>query len=89
MVDEDRVHALFTTMFFNDPCRVRSLFIYSLYAYEVVSLEMWKSAFDSLKVWARGNKCRYVIAYTENKRILEIVRSLGGNTSKVIVSLEV
>lgn len=86
--DED-VYALLLTYTLLDPIGASSVFIYALYGYRPVPMEMWISSFKQLQGWARKNNCVNIIAFTDNQKVVNLVRNLGGNANQVLVSLEV
>jgi hypothetical protein len=88
--DEDvDVYAVATTCYFYDPCGSRSLFIYSLYGIRPISLEMWGAAFETLESWARGNGCESILSHTANKRMIQLIKYLGGDADEVIAILNI
>jgi len=87
--EESEPYALATTSFVVDPIGAVSLFIYSLYGYKPIPMELWIDGFKGLQKWAMKNGCSNVLAFTDSKRVMDIVKDLGGNTQQVVVSLEV
>lgn len=87
--DNDDVYALATTCFFNDPSGTRSLFIYSLYGFRPITLEMWTSAFDTLRQWASSLGCVTIMSHTSSAKMIRLTDYLGGDTSNVIAILNV
>lgn len=67
----------------------KNLLIYCLYAFRPVSDEEWVDLYEKLRLYAKGNECHRVVAYTEDSRILEICRNLKGDTRYTFVSLPI
>ncbi len=86
---ESEPYALATTSFIVDPIGAVSLFVYSLYGYRPIPMELWIEGFKGLQDWALKNHCANVLAFTDNKRVMSIVEDLGGNVQQVVVNLEV
>jgi hypothetical protein len=68
---------------------VRSLLIYSIYAYINITINMWGTLVKFLSTLAREQNCNRIVAYTNVERVKEIIRSVGGDTSYSFISLEV
>lgn len=82
--------ALTTTRIYEDYLlESRNCYITSLYAYERIEMEGWKSALETLKTYARGAKCSRVIANTQSARVLELTKQLGGSMAYTFVRWEV
>jgi len=88
-VDESEPYALATTSFLVDPIGAVSLFVYSLYGYKPIPMDLWIEGFKGLQKWASSKGCSNVLAFTDNKRVMDIVENIGGNVQQVVVSLEV
>lgn len=87
---EEEMVAIATTMFtIDDISKIKDLMIYTLFGFKLVSVEEWQYATNKLKEYARKNKCHRIVAYTGAKRLLEVIDSLGGNTTYTFAFLEV
>lgn len=69
-----------TKMLFDDVSDTKSLLIYCLYGYNIISSNGWKSGFATLAKWAKSRGCSRIVAYSDVPRILDIVGKLGGDT---------
>ena len=67
----------------------KNLSIFSLYALQTPSIEQWKDAFDTIKRYANHKNCTYVLGFTSSYAIVELVNKLGGDTSSILIKLEV
>lgn len=67
----------------------RELMIYSLFGFEPVSDELWADAIKSLAIFAKTQLCKAVVAYTNQKRIVDIVKGNGGDASLTFIRMEV
>ena len=67
----------------------RNLYVYSLGSFTPVELAGWKIAFDTLREYARELGCYRIVTKTNNPRMIQITKHLGGKTDMVAVELEV
>ncbi len=67
----------------------RNLVIYSLTGLAPISDDDYKNAFSSLSKFAKAQQCKKIVAYTDNKRLIDMASKLGGDTKTVMISLEV
>ena len=88
MEKEGKVQAIATTVYFFDPCGDKTLCVYSLYGYEIISDRMWKEALEKLGEFAKRNGCRYVVAYTVDKRVIDIADK-NGATAEIFLTFDV
>jgi len=86
---DDSVKIISTTTFFYDPAGKKYLFIYSIFGYSIVSLEQWKELFESWSRWAARNSCSGMMAYTDNSRLIRLVKHFGGSTNLSVVNLDI
>jgi hypothetical protein len=78
------IKSIMVTYFTFDPRGTKSLLIYSLYGYVPTTDSEWKDVYDYMKKWAVSNGCVNITAYTQNNRILDIVKKLGGRIESFI-----
>ncbi len=78
-----------TSIYVDTLSGVRSLLIYAFKGFEVLDVKDYKKGMNLLKDYARGAKCSRIIAYTDNKRVKQMINWLGGKTDYTLVSLEV
>lgn len=76
--------AFMTTALLTEFWGERRLLIFSLYGFNKINIEVWRSLFSSLTKYARSERCTKIVAYTTNKRIIQIVKSIGGTFSAFI-----
>lgn len=91
VVDDGELKAIMTTAMQVDLSGRKSLLIYSLFGYEKVPIKTWVGAANALRNWARGLGCIDMIAYTDNDNspVMKLVRVLGGNTDRIVVSIPI
>ena len=91
VVDEGDMNAVIVTSFVTDPAGTRSLLIYSLYGYDMVKTELWKSSLHGLRRWAESKGCTEIIAYTDkdNVAVLRLAKAMGGTADRVVVSIPI
>ena len=69
--------------------RSKALLIYSLYGYEIASRGSWLEGYTALSKWARSEGCSKIIGYTNNERVIRVVKGLGGDTDYTFISVPV
>jgi hypothetical protein len=88
--DKATVSAMLVTQVWKDTgTENTNLLIYSFCSYSSLTLESWKAGLEGLRAFAEKNECFKIVAYTIVPTIINRVKSLGGDTSTVFLSLEV
>ena len=80
---------IITTFTLEETTDTKNLLIYSLSGYHFIPDNLWKDGMNKIMAYARGNKCFKVITYTKVKRIIDVAKSLGADTSVTLISWEV
>ena len=82
---------VFTTPTFDKCTGVRNLLIYGMYSTDTGKAVMRKYAdgMKTLTVYAREKGYHQVIMYSSNEHIIEICKTLGGDTSYTFIAMEV
>lgn len=82
------IHAILTTTIEVDrACGLRYLLIYSFYAIKPLLPELAISAMDTLKKFARGQRCQKVVAYTNIPKMERLWESLGGTSNQKLMEI--
>lgn len=82
------VFAIVTTAFtYDEYSGVKNLLIYNVYGYRNVPQSLWKEAFQAVSKFAESKNCNTITAFTENKRVVQLVNQLGGDTETTFVKL--
>jgi hypothetical protein len=87
--DEELFSVLATAIAVDQFSGERNLLIYIMYGYKLMTQDLWQDGLATLRDFAKAKGCTYIIGYTCVPRILEVVKELGGDTSNVLVRLEV
>lgn len=66
-----------------------SLLIYAAYAFKPVPNDMYMTLYRHLSKYAKSIDCDNMIGYVSNKRLLEMARLVGADTSQTLVSFSV
>lgn len=66
-----------------------ALHIWSLYANSDLRLADWQSALSGLRAIARELGCSRIAAQTNNPQVVQLVQGLGGQTTALLLQLEV
>ena len=80
---------MLTKILYDDVVDMKNLLIYSVYGYETISEDSWKNGLRTILKYAAGNNCSLVVAYTDVPKIVEVVNSLGGDTSFTFISFNI
>ena len=90
IADEEKVYGvLLTTVIEDIGTKDRSLLIYSLYGFQDLPDKLWGKGLGDLKAYAKTLDCGRIIAYTNNARIIKMVKKLGGEVDFTLIGLEV
>jgi len=85
-----KIRAVVTTTITVDiPSGIKNLLIYSLTAFEPLTQEILVDGYNSLKEFAKSKNCYKITAFTDIPRIIEMVKSVGGDASQTMIELEV
>ena len=68
---------------------IRNLLIYSLFGARPIEDSMWVRGLETMRKYAKANRCVKVMAYSNIDRIEEIVKSLGGEIEWKFISFPV
>ena len=55
----------------------------AMHIFKQVPVKVWKDAIDTLKVFAKNNNCIGVVGSTPNKKIVRLMKILGGRVEYV------
>ena len=78
-----------TELLFDEPSGTKNLLIYCLYGYELVANESWLQGLISLTKYAQSRQCNKIIAYTREGDLIDLAKSLGGETDYTFISFNV
>ena len=67
----------------------RSLYIFTLYAYNHISDQLYLEGMETVRKFAKANNCSKVTALTSSGRVVDIAKQLGGKADYTLVTLEV
>jgi hypothetical protein len=76
-----------TQILYDEITLLKSLLIYSVYAYEDTSYDTWSEAYNSIGKYAKSQGCVRFVAYVSAPSVLKIVHRLGGDTSFTFISV--
>lgn len=64
------------------------LFCYGLYSFAKVGFEVWVNDFKALVNWAKVNKCKSIVAWSNNEKAIGIFKEVGCEKKYEIYSYE-
>lgn len=67
----------------------RDLLIYSVYGIQDIARGSWAAGYETIKKWAKGNKCGRIVGYTSVPSVITAVKRLGGDASQTYITLPV
>jgi len=85
----DLTGVIITTFMYDEVSEVKNLLIYALFGLKFIKPEVWSEGLRMLKGFAKQTGCHRIVAYTNVPRIVEIVKSLGGQAEFTFVTMEV
>jgi len=81
----NKIEALLVTqLLYDDASNTKNLLVYSMYGYAPISNESWREGGLAMIKYAKEMKCNALIAYTQNERVIEMVKLLGADLSTFI-----
>lgn len=87
---DDGVYGVATTkIVVDDPSLTRNLLIYSVTMIDDAPASAISEGLQKLKQYAIGKRCRRVIAYSNNEKLLSIARRLKGDDSYRIIYFDI
>jgi hypothetical protein len=88
--DRPALVGLVVTTIEEDPCsRVTNLSIYSLYGVENIDRKIYEDGLATLRKFAQGSGCSRILAITDNPRVIQLIRMMGGETRYVLATLDI
>ena len=76
-----------TAVMYDDLSGVRSLLLYSIYAFGWAGEDTWAEGFETLKKYAKGKDCSNITGYTEFDSLIRRAKDMGGEAKQTFVSL--
>ena len=74
------------TSFIQDPCTFeKSLMISSVYGYLQIPEEVWLDGIKSILLYAQDSGCAAVVAYSENKEVIELGQKTNANVATTYI----
>lgn len=77
-----------TSLRMDDMIGKNILFIYTMFSYVVIEDKAYKLFVDTLRSYSETENCAKMACYTNNARIIRMLRMLGWNTEFVFAHLE-
>lgn len=68
---------------------VNNLELYTITAFKHIPSELWEDGFKTLEKYARTKNCYRVVAYSDNKRVLDMADRLGWSSEYTFLTKEV
>jgi len=85
-----KIYAVVTTVISKDVITGNSqLLIYSLYSVRPMPIDILLEGVVGLRKFARSVGCDRVVAYSSNRRVLDMAKKVGGNIDTVFIQMEV
>jgi hypothetical protein len=76
-----------TQVLYDDVTDLKSLLVYSVYAYESTDELTWIEAYETISKFAVSKGCVRFVAYVSAPSVLKLIKRLGGDTSFTFISL--
>ena len=86
----NKVYGFLVTTFISDIISgTNNLLIYSLFSSRPITDDIWIKGLQTVRKYAKANKCEKIVAYSNVERIVEVVGMLGGNVEWQFISFPV
>lgn len=76
-----------TSLRMDDMTGKNTLFVYTMFSYAFIENRAYKVIFDTLRAYCETNNCAKIACYTNNERVIRMVKMLGWNTDYVFAHL--
>ena len=84
--DQDEFKGALITSFIRDPILDEiSLFVYAIFFWESLPLEILAEDFNVIKEFAKAHACKHVVSTSPIKKIVAMCKALGGDTSSTYI----
>ena len=80
---------VFTGLVVDSFSMTKNMLINGVFSYERIDMSLWADGLETLRKDAKRKGCHLIIGYTSIPRMIDIVKSLGGNTETTLITLEV
>ena len=88
--EEKKILGVIVTSVIEDPgTKLKSLFVYSIYAYQFLSARSWVEVLKPLMKYARKEDCVNILAFSSVEKVIEIMNTVGADTQQRVLRLEV
>ena len=67
----------------------KNLLIYSLWSIHGESNEVWIDGLSTLRKYAKGNNCKYILGYSAVPKMIELGKSFGADTTFSLIKFNV
>ena len=89
-LESDIVYGVMTTGIITDPfSNTKNLLIYTIATTNAHPDNIWWDSYIPLRRYALGQGCKAILAYTNDPRVIEIAKNLGGNVDWNLIQLSV
>lgn len=78
-----------TSFTFDNISGTKALLIYCVYGYQEGLAASWSEGLDTLKKFAKVNKCHRILGYTDVTSIIKFATRVGADTRYTLVSFDV
>lgn len=86
----NKMNGIVVTQFlYDEPSDTKNLLIYAVYGFSEIPITAWFEGIKKLIKYAKEKKCAQVVAYTNVRQFIRLVRRVGGNADYVFVSFNV
>lgn len=79
---------LITKILFDETTGIRSLLIYCIAGWEIMTLGFYEEGLNTLKKYGKESSCNRIIFYSNEPRIIQVSNSCGFDTSMVFGTLQ-
>jgi len=79
---------LLSKILIDEVTQERNLCLYTIFGFRPIPDEMWEQGIESIKQFAKANRCSYITSLSAHPKVMEVCQKLGFISTRLL-SLEV
>ena len=87
-VDNQVYVVLLSKIIIDEVTQERNLCLYTIFGFRPIPDAMWEQGIESLKAFAKANRCTYITSLSAHPKVMEVCQRLGFVSTRLL-SLEV
>jgi len=88
--DKGKVKGVLVTMVAKEPItEIPNLVVICAKSLNYIDTNLWRDTIESLKIWAKYNGLKNIVSYSNNDRILKVVKLFGADINTRLIKIGV